>query len=196
MTKPPEIIRPWPSVANRKLGDHRIFSLWETVRQRPDTGTEHLFLGLKAPDWVNVIVVTEECRIVLVEQYRHGTDSVTLEIPGGAVDPGETPLDAGVRELEEETGYIGEQHQIIGCVEPNPAFLDNRCWTVLSLGCRPQGRLSFDPGEQLRALVVRLSEFTGLIDRGEIRHALVVSAHDHLMRGIAGGAPWAAGLRE
>lgn len=185
------IIRPWPAVRTEVLGDHRIFTLTSTVRKKPGSESEHTFLGLEAPDWVNVVAITEEGKVVLIEQYRHGTDAITLEIPGGAVDAGEEPGIAGIRELEEETGFVCGTCELLGWVEPNPAFLNNKCWTYLALGCRPEGRTSFDPGEDIRVRLVSVREFTNLIDRGDIRHALVIAAHDHLQRGLASGATWA-----
>ena len=185
---------PWTSLDEESLGEFSIFSLSRAVRRSPTTGRTHAFLRLDAPDWVNVIAVTSEAEVVLVAQYRHGTNAVTLEIPGGAVDPGESPLDAARRELEEETGYQAPAWEMIGCVEPNPAFMSNRCWTYLALDCTPDGRMALDPSEEIELQRTSLPGFTDLIHDGSIRHALVIAAHDHLRRGIARGAPWAERL--
>lgn len=190
MDTPKQTIRPWPALEKKILGNHRIFTLTSTVRGKPGGDFRHTFLGLEAPDWVNVVAFTEDRKVVLVEQYRHGTDSITLEIPGGAVDPGEDPRTAGLRELEEETGFICDRCELLGCVEPNPAFLDNRCWTYLALGCRAEGTISLDPAEEIRIELISLSDFTAKINKGDICHALVVAAHDHLQRGLTGRAAW------
>lgn len=181
---------PWKSLSEEPLGDFSIFRLSRTVRRSPSTGRTHGFIRVDAPDWVNVIAVTPDGGVVLVAQYRHGTDAVTLEIPGGAVDDGESPLDAARRELEEETGYRAPSWEAIGCVEPNPAFMSNRCWTFLATGCILDGQPAPDPSEELEVRTVPLPDFTELVDTGVIRHALVVAAHDHLRRGLARGAPW------
>jgi 8-oxo-dGTP pyrophosphatase MutT (NUDIX family) len=181
---------PWKSLSEEPLGDFSIFRLSRTVRRSPSTGRTHGFIRVDAPDWVNVIAVTPDGEVVLVAQYRHGTDAVTLEIPGGAVDDGESPLDAARRELEEETGYRAQSWAAIGWVEPNPAFMSNRCWTFLAAGCMPDGRAAPDPSEELVIRRVPVAAFSELIDGGVIRHALVVAAHDHLRRGLARGAPW------
>jgi 8-oxo-dGTP pyrophosphatase MutT (NUDIX family) len=185
-TKP----QPWITLGTEVLGTYPIFELSRSLQRSPLTGREHHFLKLECPDWVNVIAVTPQFDMVLVEQYRHGTDTVTLEIPGGAVDPGESPHDTAARELEEETGYRPAKLVEIGCVDPNPAFLSNRCWTFLALGCRGDGEIRPDPSEEIEVALVPLADFGRLIDRGRITHSLVIAAHDHLQRGIRRGAEW------
>jgi 8-oxo-dGTP pyrophosphatase MutT (NUDIX family) len=183
-------IAPWLPVAEEHLGDYVIFGLSRTARRSPNTGREHRFIRLDAPDWVNVIAVSESGQLVLVEQYRHGTDDITLEIPGGAVDPGEDPRAAAARELEEETGFRpAEMHQI-GVVETNPAFMSNRCWTYLALSCTASGTVRPDPSEEIALRMVELGELSTLIDSGAIRHSLVIAAHDHLRRGLQNDLPW------
>jgi len=185
-------LHPWPLLRRRELGDFRIFRLVETLRRNPANGREHGFFLLEAPDWINIIALTPEGKILLIEQFRNGTDEITLEIPGGMVDEGEEPVEAARRELEEETGYRAGKLIEIGRVDPNPAFLDNKCWTFLALGCLPEGQTDFDPAEDIRVRPASMEEFNRLIDQGEIRHALVVAAHDHFLRGMAAEAPWKA----
>jgi len=137
------------------------------------------------------VPITGGGKLILVEQYRHGIDAPTVEIPGGMIDPGEDPAGAAARELEEETGYRSRALHLLGCVEPNPAFLTNRCWTYLVRDCAPDGTPRPDPSEEISLRLEPLSRFTELIDDGTIRHSLVIAAHDHLQRGIRRGAEWA-----
>lgn len=194
MAKPrrPEAVPHWPTIREETVAQFKLFNLVRTVRRSPTTGREYPFLRLEAPDWVNVVAVTSGGDLVLIEQYRHGTDQVTLEIPGGCVDPGESPAAAARRELEEETGYRPSELHQIGVVEPNPAFLSNRCWTFLALGCRPDGVPQPEPTEEITLRLAPLAELDALIGDGTIRHALVVAAHDHLRRALAGRPEWAA----
>jgi ADP-ribose pyrophosphatase len=186
--------RPWITLDTELLGSYPIFELSRSRQRSQDTGREHRFLRLDAPDWVNVVAVTEGAELVLVEQYRHGTDEITLEIPGGAVDAGEDAATTAARELEEETGYRPSELVEIGRVDPNPAFLSNRCWTFLALGCRADGERDLDPSEEIAVRLAPLAAFGDLIDRGAITHSLVIAAHDHLQRGIRRGAPWVGRL--
>jgi ADP-ribose pyrophosphatase len=188
-------LRPWTTLATEVLGRYPIFDLSRSRQRSPLSGREHSFLRLRCPDWVNVIAVTDSGRMVLVEQYRHGTDTMTIEIPGGAVDPGESPAVSAARELEEETGYRATELIEIGRVDPNPAFLSNHCWTYRAIGCRADGETHFDPSEEIEVSLAPLADFGRLIDEGAITHSLVIAAHDHLQRGKKRGADWAEKLR-
>lgn len=185
---------PWVTLDTEVLGTFPIFELTRSLQRSPLSGREHHFLRLDCPDWVNIIAVTDDRQLVLIEQYRHGTDEITLEIPGGAVDPGEDPATTAARELEEETGFRAAELVEIGRVDPNPAFLSNRCWTYLALGCRADGEINPDPSEEIEVSLAPLDDFGRLIDDGSITHSLVIAAHDHLSRGIKSGANWAARL--
>ena len=91
-------------------------------------------LVLESVDWINVVALTEDGQSVMVEQYRFGTGSCTLEPPGGMVDAGETPLQAAQRELKEETGYSGGRWESLGAVQPNPAIHSHLCHHFLAEG--------------------------------------------------------------
>jgi len=116
----------------------------------------------------------------VVEQFRHGIDAPTLEIPGGCCDAGEDPLQGAIRELREETGHVADQWIRLGDCTPNPATQDNRCHTYLALDCRPEGPLELDRTEELRLWACGWNEWESLIRSGEIHHALVLTAFLHL----------------
>src|SRR5882724_8370431 len=131
------VIKPWKKISSKLLGDFRIFTLRSDVKISPRTGKEHDFFVFDAVNWVNVIAVTPDQKLVMVEQYRHGSDTVELEIPGGMMDAGETdPVVSAVRELREETGYEGENARVLSRVFANPAIMTNTCFTILIENCR------------------------------------------------------------
>ena len=112
-------IQPWPTKTTRSLKDYRILSVRSAVRTNPRTNEDHEFFILDCPDWVNIIATTPDNKLVMVEQYRHGTDTVDLEIPGGVMDPEDaSAVETGVRELREETGYAGRNARLIGEIAP------------------------------------------------------------------------------
>lgn len=174
------MIKPWPKVSSKQLGDFRIFQIRSDIRQSPTTGKMHDFFVLEAVDWVNVIAVTPDNHLVMVEQFRHGSDSVELEVPGGMMDPDDiSPIAAGVRELREETGYEGRDSCIIGEILPNPAIMTNTCHTVLVKDCELKHPTVFDHCEDLATRLVPISEIPDLVRSKRIRHSLVVVALYH-----------------
>ncbi len=171
------MIEKWKLTGTGCLGDYKIFSIHSLRRVSPRTGIEHEFTLLKCPDWVNVIALTEDNKIILVEQYRQGSDSVELEIPGGMIDHDDgDPILAGLRELREETGFDGDEAYIIGRVLPNPAFMCNTCYTVLVLNCKKLHSTDFDPTEEIETHLYPINDIPGLVAGGKIRHSLVVAA--------------------
>ena len=143
----------------------------------PRTGKEHDFVILDSVNWVNVIAVTPEQQLVMIEQFRHGSNTVELEIPGGMMDAHETsPVAAALRELREETGYEGERARILGRVFPNPATQTNTCFTILVENCRCLHPVEFDHGEDLITRLVPASDVPRLVGEEKIKHTLVATA--------------------
>ena len=167
----------WRRLWSQPLGDFKIFTVRRDRIVSPRTSEEHDFYVLDGADWINVIALTPEKRILLVEQYRHGTESFTLEIPGGAVDQRDaSPLDAARRELLEETGHAADAWEDLGFVHPNPAIQSNRCFTFLARGCRRVAEPSFDPGEDIEVVEAGREEVREMLRDGRISHSLVVAA--------------------
>src|SRR5690242_4209224 len=116
-------VKPWERVASRRVGDFRVFTIRSDLKVSPRTGRQHDFYVIESVNWVNVIALTRTGQLVMIEQYRHGSNTVELEIPGGMMDPEDSsPLEAGLRELREETGYEGTQAEVIGQIYANPAI--------------------------------------------------------------------------
>lgn len=167
----------WQRRSSEPLGDFKIFSLRRDRIVSPRTGQEHDFYVLDGADWVNVIPTTPAGNVLLIEQYRHGTGEITVEIPGGAIDPGDAgPLAAGRRELLEETGHEAREWIDLGFVHPNPAIQSNRCWTYLANGCFRVAEPRLDPGEDISLREATPEEVRELLRTGGITHALVVAA--------------------
>lgn len=163
----------WTLLRSRTIYHSPIATLVEETRRDPRRAVEVPLFVLKFPDWVNVVPVTEDGRVVLVRQYRAGTDAMTLEIPGGTLDEGETdPAAAAKRELLEETGYLADELIFLGRVVPNPAIQGNYCHFYLAPGVKPVGPQHLDPNEEMSVEVVRLEDIRRMIADHEIVHAL------------------------
>ena len=184
------MIRPWKKIRSTPIGDFRIFKLRSDVKLSPRTGKEHDFYVLDSVNWVNVIAVTPDQQLVMIEQFRQGSGTVELEIPGGMMDPGETdPVQSAIRELREETGYEGENARVLGRIWSNPAILSNRTFTVLVENCRLKHDVDWDHAEDLATRLVPVEEIPKLVADEKIGHSLVVVALYHFDL-------WRRGLKE
>lgn len=179
-------MKPWPKLGSKILGDFRIFRLAEEEFLMPD-GRTHKFFVLLSPDWVNVVPITPQGRVVLIRQFRPGTCEVTIEVPGGMVDRGEEPSAAARRELEEETGYTAEKIVLTGMVRPNPAFLNNTCHMFVALQARPLGKTRMDEAEDVEAFEATFDEVDDLIAKGAITHSLVLNTLTFARKALESG---------
>jgi 8-oxo-dGTP pyrophosphatase MutT (NUDIX family) len=169
------MIQPWPKLRSQTRGKFTVFSVREDRKVSPRTGREHDFVVLDCANWVNVIAVTPDQQLVMVEQFRHGSETVELEIPGGVMDAGESdPVATAIRELREETGYAGQNARLLGAIRPNPAIMSNTCHTVLIEDCRLTHPVEFDHGEDIATRLVAAADAVRLAANGSIQHSLVV----------------------
>jgi ADP-ribose pyrophosphatase len=173
------MIKPWKRVRSKPTQSFRVFSIRTDTTISPRTGRKHDFYILESRDWINVIPLTDNQQVVMIKQYRHGSREVTLEIPGGLVDAGDTPKKAAARELLEETGYQAKKWQKIGVVNPNPALFNNRCHTFLAQDIKKISDPSPDQTEDIEVVLIPLKRIHGLILNGEIDHAMVITAFTH-----------------
>jgi ADP-ribose pyrophosphatase len=170
------MVEPWRLIRSRSRRSYRVFSVRTDRVLSPRTGVEHDFYIIESGDWINIIPLTADRHVVMVKQYRHGSRDVTLEIPGGLADPGDTPEDAAVRELLEETGYRADEFTRIGVVNPNPAIFANRCYTFLAKDAKKVSDPMPDQTEDIEVTLVPIDHIPALMRRGEINHALVIAA--------------------
>jgi 8-oxo-dGTP pyrophosphatase MutT (NUDIX family) len=175
------MIKPWQKISSRPLGDFRIFTLRADKKISPRTGSEHEFFVIDSVSWVNVIALTPAGDVVMVEQYRHGSNTIELEIPGGMMDADDaTPVETGLRELREETGYSARAPgRTIGQVYSNPAIMSNVTYTVLFENCECTDAVQFDGTEDIITRLVPVSQIAELVATGKINHSLVVAALYH-----------------
>ena len=169
-------IEEWKTLGVEQVADCRIFHVDRYRRQSPLSGRVGEFHTIGSPDWVNIVALTEDEQLLMIRQYRHGIDQIILEIPGGMMDAGESPEEAGARELREETGYDADIVQVIGCAHSNPALFDNRSYTVLATGARPVAAPSLDEHEEIAVELYSLGQVDQMVREGEITHALVLNA--------------------
>ena len=170
-------IEKWDTLEKRKVDNFKIFDLSWIRRRHPNLGKEGEFVVLDSQLWVNIIPVTKDKKVVLIEQYRQGTDEITLEVPGGLVESGEDAREAGERECREETGYEGiGKAMLLGENSPNPAFLNNKCFSYVWFDCELKFEQKLDRHEDIKVMEVQINEIKKMIMDGRIRHSLVLTA--------------------
>lgn len=172
------IIMPrWKVLKSQEVYRTGFFKLRVEECELPDRRVMPRYYVMDFPDWVNVVPVTEDGQLVLVEQYRHGAGEVFLEIPGGSSHgPTEDPMLAGQRELLEETGYQSGRWIYCGFHYPNPAMQSNKMHTYLALNCVKVAEPSLDPYEDLHVKLLPLGEGVDLLKRGEFKHSLIANS--------------------
>jgi 8-oxo-dGTP pyrophosphatase MutT (NUDIX family) len=166
----------WEKLGHATQVSTRIFDLLSARFRHPVRGTERDFVVVQAPDWVNVVALTPDGRLVLVRQFRYGINEFSLEIPGGVMERGEDPVTAGLRELREETGYTGTPAKLLGSIHPNPAILSNRCHFVFVEDAVRAHELEWDPDEEIQISTEPVDEVLALARNGGITHGLVLNA--------------------
>lgn len=140
------------------------------------SGRKKEFYLFDFPDWVNIIALTPEQEMILIRQFRYGSNRMEIEIPGGMMNEGENPVEAGCRELLEETGYAGENARVIGKVCPNPAIQRNYCHTILVENAERIADPAFDDMEDIECILQHEDVVLEQIRSGIIDHGLVLNA--------------------
>jgi 8-oxo-dGTP pyrophosphatase MutT (NUDIX family) len=169
-------IKSWPKKESLRGPDLMIFKARYDWYINPRTDKKMKRVVLESPDWVNVLALTSDNHVLLVKQFRFGTAHITTEIPAGLVDPGEEPLETARRELLEETGYTSSKWSYLGFVEPNPAFLNNRCHHWLAEEITKTAEPDLDAGEDIELRFMNFDEIRQAVRDGRIDHVLALSA--------------------
>jgi ADP-ribose pyrophosphatase len=151
----------WRVLEEEHLQHCKVFDVHKATMESPLTGEPHPFYRIESPPWVNIVALTE---------------AEELEIPGGLVDPGETPEFAGGRELLEETGYRAGRLESLGSLNPNPALFANRVHMQVALNCVQEQEIQNTSTEHTMVELLPLAELPGVLREGGIDHALVVAA--------------------
>jgi len=167
----------WENLGSEEVLSTHIFKVYKDRTKCLRTDSEADFYRFETVNWVNVIAVTAEEKVVVIEQFRHGAQGFKLEIPGGCIDPEDpSPAEAGARELLEETGYAGDEPVVIGCVQPNPALQGNHCYTVLITNARKVCEARMEDMEDIETMLMSFDQLEEMTMNGEVDHGLVLNA--------------------
>jgi 8-oxo-dGTP pyrophosphatase MutT (NUDIX family) len=167
--------KPWREIRREHLVDCRIFDIERTVAESPVDGTAHDFYRVVSVDWVQIIPLTADNEVVMVRQYRHGSSSIVLEIPGGLIDPGEDPAVAAIRECLEETGYQAPTAHPLGAINPNPAIHTHTLHSFFAHDVKKVAEVQNTATECTEVELVPLDRLAERLRAGEINHSLVAA---------------------
>ncbi|MEO6590256.1 MAG: NUDIX hydrolase [Pyrinomonadaceae bacterium] len=172
-----ETVETWKIKSSKEVADCRVFKVREDFCERTSDKMESSFFVCENPDWVNIIALTKNNEVILIEQFRHGIKEIILEVPGGMIDGDEEkPETAARRELLEETGFSADKFVLLGKSRPNPAIQNNTVFHYLALDCEKTEETSFDEHESVLTKIVSLEVAENLIENGVIAHSLVIAA--------------------
>jgi 8-oxo-dGTP pyrophosphatase MutT (NUDIX family) len=178
----PPRLKKWTRETSTRAASFRVFGVDKHAMRDGEGRLRGDFFTFACSDWCNVIAITDAAEIVFVWQYRFGTDDFSLEIPGGVVDEGETPLESARRELLEETGFEADEWSPLVAVAANPALQGNACHTFVARGARRVAAPSFDADEELEEVLVPVAHLARLLDEGRVAHGLVAGALETFLR--------------
>jgi ADP-ribose pyrophosphatase len=165
----------WAEVRREQVADCRIFQVERSIARSPVDGSEHDFYRVLSRDWVHIVPVTPDEKIVMVRQYRHGSAEVGLEVPGGIVDAGEEPAEAALRECLEETGYEARHIRSIGTSNPNPGIHSHQLHAFSAIEATKVSEIKNTPTEQTEVELVPIADIAALLRAGAIDHTLVIA---------------------
>jgi ADP-ribose pyrophosphatase len=144
-----------------------------------------LHYSISTQDYVSIFAVTENGKFPLVRQFRPAVERITLELPSGHVDEGETPEQAACRELFEETGFVAHELTLVGNLSPDTGRLGNRLWCFFAPAVTPV-ESDFAPhpeiepviyDKSLQNLVLSEPAFSSALNRATI---LMAVAHGYI----------------
>lgn len=167
----------WERIESKEIADCRVFKVRENLMQNGDKTSN--FYVIENPDWVNIVALTTDYNVVLIEQFRQGIEEVILEIPGGMIDGDESPETAARRELLEETGYSAEEFVFLGKSRPNPAIQNNWIYHFAAINAEKTEEVAFDEHESVITKLCPVMRIPNLIQTGEITHSLVLAAFQY-----------------
>jgi ADP-ribose pyrophosphatase len=156
--------------------DCKIFKVYKRIARHPVRNVKREFAIIHGPNWIQAIALTSRHELVMVNQYRFGSDSFSWEMPGGLLDAGEDPIVGAVRELREETGYVGINPMKIGECSPNPAIQSNKAYFILMQDCELKLALDWDENEEIEVGIFPLDKVFQMARDGLIHNTITYNA--------------------
>ena len=156
-------------LTSKQIFDGKVVKLFVDTVELPD-GSEAIREIVRHPGAVCVIPVTKDMDVVTVKQYRYAFEQIMLEIPAGKLEPGENPLEAVKRELEEESGVVAKKIEYLGEIFTTVAIFDEKIHLYLATELEFKNAHP-DEDEFLEVETIPLSELYNMVMDGDIKDA-------------------------
>ncbi len=171
--------RIWTEISEEPVALCKVFSIIKKTFRHPDGRTGDFFVN-RSNDWVQIAPLVDSDNpadplVLIVNQFRFGSKRTSWEFSGGIVEKGESPVDAAVRELAEETGYTCRNAKLLASYSPNPALHENSAHFVVAEGCEKTSETHWDANEEIETKLVRVSELYPMVKSGEIYHSIAIN---------------------
>lgn len=168
----------WKVRKSQQVFNTKFFNIRADECEVSDGRLTSPYYVVEVSDWVNVVPITKEGQVILIKQYRHAVNEICWEIPGGAIDThkGESPKDAALRELFEETGFVPGRIEFLGRHHPNPALQSNWMYSFIAYDCQLKDSQHLDEFEEIEVVTKSIKEMVDMVYRGEIQHSIILAS--------------------
>jgi len=171
------VIKFWRFIKKELLFKDNVLSIYHKQYSYEKIDKSMTFTTLEMSDWVMIIPITRDNKIVIAKQFRAGTELCTLEFPGGSINRNEDPDIAAKRELLEETGINSETIIKLGKIDPNPAFMSNECHIYLAKDSIIDSDQSLDEFEDIELELIDQDTLESMILSGEFSQSISLAAY-------------------
>ncbi len=173
----------WKIISSEYLFKETWFTIRKDKCETPQGKIIDPYYVYEFPTWVSALAITEDNRVVMVRQYRHGIQDTILEVPGGCVDASDKNFEEAIaRELLEETGYAFRNYHYLGRVSPNPSTNNNWMHMFLATGGERIKQQQLDHNEEIDVVLLEPEQLKELVEENRIVQALHVCT---IMYGLA-----------
>jgi len=169
-------VEAWERLSTRTVAEYEMFEVREDRSRSPEDGSEQTFHMADSRGGVVILATTEDGRLVMVEQFRHGRRAITLELPSGETEEGEEPAASGARELREETGFTGDDPEILGRIDLNPSWQHTLVHVARIRNARRTGDKDLDDTEDTCVRLVTVGDLRRRILAGEVETGTTIAA--------------------